>query len=73
MTIIDMPQNATHCDFLVENLLVPTYEFPLFDLIYQIVGLDSPWNDEIYNYLCNNILPPKISNNEHRTFIFQNL
>lgn len=68
-SLIDMPQNTTHCEFLVDNLLVPTYEIPPFELIC-VIGLDSPWYDEILTYLCDNTLPPTLSNNQCHTFIW---
>lgn len=69
-SLIDLPQNETQYEFLVDKLLAPSYKITPIEMIC-IVGLDSQWYGLIFTYLCNNILPPDLSNNQHRTFIHQ--
>lgn len=38
----------------MDNLLVSTHKNHLFKLIC-VIGLNSPWYDEIFTYLCNNL------------------
>lgn len=46
-SLIDMPQNTTHCEFLVDNILVFVYEITPFELIC-VIGPDSPLYDDIF-------------------------
>lgn len=70
-SLINMSQNTTHYEFLVDNLLAPLYEIHLSELIY-VITLDSPLYDDIFTYLHNNTLPLNLSNNQRCTFICQN-
>lgn len=70
-SLLDVPHNSTHCEILVEQLLIPTYNVCDLEPMCQIVELGSSWYCDIYTYLCNNTLSPNISNHKHRTFILQ--
>lgn len=67
-SLIDMPQNETFYYFLVDNILVPSYEITPTEIIC-FIGLDSPQSEAILTYLCNNTLPPDLSNNQCHIFI----
>lgn len=69
-SLIDLPPNETRYEFLVDNLLVPSYEFTPTEMIC-VVGLESQLYGSIFTYLRDNTLPPNLSNNQRRTFIRQ--
>ena len=63
-SMIDMPQNIEHCEFLVEQLLILAFKLPQSKFVCEIVGPNSPWYQDIYDYLHAQILPPNLSKNE---------
>ncbi|GLJ23510.1 hypothetical protein SUGI_0445430 [Cryptomeria japonica] len=69
-SLIDLPPNETHYEFLVDNLLVPSYEIMPTEMLC-FVGPKSQLYGFIFTYLCDNTLPPNLSNNQCRTFIHQ--
>lgn len=40
-SMIDMPQNVEHCEFLVEQLLIPAFELPQAEFVCKLVGPNS--------------------------------
>ena len=40
-SMIDMPQNVEHCEFLVEQLLIPSFELPQAKFVCELVGPNS--------------------------------
>ena len=50
-SMIDMPQNVERCEFLVEQLFIPAFELPQFEFVCELVGPNSPWYQDIYDYL----------------------
>lgn len=68
-SLVIMPSNAEHCEFLVEPLLEPAYNVPQIEMICLIVGPNSQWYGDIYAYLHDNTLPPDLSNKARKTFI----
>ncbi|GLJ52126.1 hypothetical protein SUGI_1108790 [Cryptomeria japonica] len=69
-SLIGLPQNETCYEFLVDNLLFPSYEITPTEMIC-VIGPDSQLYGSIFTYLRNNTLPPDLSNNQCRTFIRQ--
>ncbi|GLJ16331.1 hypothetical protein SUGI_0276020 [Cryptomeria japonica] len=69
-SLIDLPPNKTRYEFLVDNLLVPSYEIMPTEMIC-VVGPESQLYGSIFTYLRDNTLPPDLSNNQRRTFIHQ--
>lgn len=69
-SLIDLPHNETCYEFLVDNLLVSSYEITPMEMIC-VVGPNSQLYGSIFTYLRNNTLPPDLSNNQCRTFIRQ--
>ena len=63
-SMIDMPQNVERYKFLVEQLLIPTFELPQSKFVCELVGPNSPWYQDIYDYLHAQILPPTLSKND---------
>lgn len=70
-SMIDMPQNLERCEFLVEKLLLPAFELSQLKFMCELVGPNSPWYQDIYDYLHAQILPPDLSKNERWAFIRQ--
>ncbi|GLJ43442.1 hypothetical protein SUGI_0903000 [Cryptomeria japonica] len=70
VSLIDLPPNETRYEFLVDNLLVPSYEIMPIETIC-VVGPESQLYGSIFTYLRDNTLPPNLSNNQHHTFIRQ--
>lgn len=70
-SLLDLPQNSTRYEFLVEQLWIPAYDIPESKMVCQLISPDSPWYGEFYAYLHDQILPPNQSNNQHKTFIHQ--
>lgn len=50
-SLLNMPNNETQLEFIVEQLMIQAYEIPSLEYICEIVGLESPWYNEIYAYL----------------------
>lgn len=67
----NMPNNGTQFEFMVEQLIVPSYEISTSEYVCAIVGLESPWYQEIYAYLHDQHMPPNLSPNQRKTFIRQ--
>lgn len=66
-SIIDMPQNMERCEFLVEQILILAFELSQSEFVCELVGPNSPWYQEIYDYLHAKILHPNLSKNEHES------
>lgn len=67
-SLIDLPLNETLYKFLVDNLLVPSYEITPTKIIC-VVGPESQLHGSIFTYLRDNTCPLDLSNNQRRTFI----
>lgn len=63
-SMVDMPQNVERCEFLVEQILIPSFELSQSKFVCEIVGPNSPLYQDIYEYLHAQILPPNLSKNE---------
>lgn len=63
-SLLKIPNNVHQCEFLVENILIPTFDVLESKLVCEIFGPNSPWYKDFYNYLHNQILPPDFSNNQ---------
>lgn len=70
-SMLDIPQNVDKCEFLVEQLLILAFEFPQSNLMCEIVGPNSSWYQDIYNYLKSQTLPLNLSKNQCRSFIHE--
>lgn len=70
-SLLDLPQNSTRYEFLVEQLRIPAYDIPETEMIFHLIGSESPWYNEFYTYLHDHTLPPNQSNNQCKTFIRQ--
>ena len=68
-SLLDIPNNVPKFEFLVKQLLVLAYDIPDSKMVCDIVGPDSPWYKEIYDYLHAEVIPTGLSNNQHRTFL----
>jgi len=68
-SLIDMPANTQKCEFLIEQLLILAVDVPTTEIIYKLVGLNSPWYKDIYEYLKNGTFPFELSATQHKTFI----
>ena len=55
--------------FLVEQLMIPAYDFLDSDRVCEIVGPNSSWYHNIYAYLHDHILPLDLSCNPIKYFI----
>ena len=62
-SMIDMPQNLEQYEFLVEQFFIPAFELPQSKFVYKLVGPNSPWYQDIYDYLHAQILPLDLSKN----------
>jgi hypothetical protein len=67
--LLDIPKNIAKHEFLVEQLLVPSFEVPKSEWVCEIIGLDDPWYHDIFAYLKHGILPNNITSNLKRTFV----
>ena len=70
-SMIDMPQNVERYEFLVGKILILAFKLPQSEFVCELVGPNSPWYQDIYDYLHAQILPPNLSKNDHRAFIHQ--
>lgn len=50
-SLLNIPSNVSQFEFLVEQLLVPTYDIPELEMVCELVGPNSPWYQDIYDYL----------------------
>lgn len=62
-SLLDIPNNASQYEFLVEQLLIPMFNVLEINLVCELVHLESPWYKEIYSYLQDQIIPPDLSLN----------
>ena len=49
--MIDMTQNVEQYEFLVEKILIPAFKLPQSKFVCELVGPNSPWYQDIYDYL----------------------
>jgi len=70
-SLMDIPENQSCYEFLVELVSHPSYDTPKSHIICHIVGSDSPLFKKVIAYLKENTLPPDLSSNQKRTFIRQ--
>lgn len=68
-SLLDIQSNMPQYEFLVEKILVPTFDILKMEMVCELVGFDSPWYKEIFYYLHNNIILTNLSTNEYRIFI----
>ena len=67
--MIAMPEYSPKCEFLIENLFLPTNEQPELELVCEIVSLESPWYFDIFSYLHHKTIPIALSKNQSKAFI----
>jgi len=70
-SLLEIPENESRYEFLVETVMQPAYDLPETHSICLLVRFDSPWYGKIYTYLKDNTLPPDLSSNQCWTFIHQ--
>lgn len=70
-SLLQIPDQPNHYEFLVEQLFSPTYNNFESQVICHIVDFDSPLYERIYTYLKDNILPLDLSRNQKHNFIHQ--
>jgi hypothetical protein len=68
-SLLDITNNILKHEFLVEQLLVPSFKVPKSKFVCEIVGLSDPWYHEKISYLKHEILPKNITSNLKRTFV----
>lgn len=68
-SLLDIPNNVSQFEFLVEQLLIPTFYIPESEMVYELVGSNSPWYQEIYDCLHDHIISLDLFGNQHKTFI----
>lgn len=60
-SLFDIPNDGTHFEFQVEQLIVLAYEIPSIEYVCMIIGPESPWYIDIYAYLHDQYIPPDLS------------
>ena len=68
-SMISMLEYSPKCEFLIENLFTPAYEKSDSELVYEIVGPESPWYADIFSYLHQKTIPIALTPNQSKTFI----
>lgn len=68
-SLLDIQKNIAKHEFLVEQLLIPSFEVPESEWVCEIVGLSDPWYRDIFAYLKHGILLDNITSNLKRTFV----
>ena len=60
-SLLEIPQEATQYEFLVEQLLTPAYETDNSNRVCILVGPQSTWYHEIHAYLKDGIISPHLT------------
>lgn len=60
-SLLQMSANSQNCEFLVEQLLIPTYDVPKFEMVCVITGSKSPWYQETFTFPQDNIITPHLT------------
>jgi ribonuclease HI len=68
-SLLDIPKNMAKHEFLVEQLLVPSFEVPEFEWVCEIIGPSDSWYHDIFSYLKHEILLDVITPNLKITFV----
>ena len=68
-SLLEIPQEATQYEFLVEQLLTPTYANDDSNRVCFLVGPQSPWYHEIYAYLNDGIISPHLTRTQRQNLI----
>lgn len=68
-SLLDMLNNILKCEFLVEQLLIPTFKILESEFVCVIVGPRSLWYHSIFTYLNRRTLPSDITPNLKKTFV----
>eukprot|EP01018_Ginkgo_biloba_P003213 Gb_02591 [translate_table: standard] len=68
-SLLEMQQNTHQCHFLVEPLMIPTYDVLELKMVCKIIGPNSPRYHDIYTYLHDHILPLNLSYKQRKSFI----
>lgn len=68
-SLLQIPEQQSRYEFLVEQLFSPAYDHSESHVIYALTGSDSLLYGPIYDYLKNNILPIDQSHNQKCNFI----
>jgi len=68
-SLVDMKKDNKKCEFLITELPIPAYDVPQSKLVCEVIGPLSPWYQETYLYLHDNILPPNLSTSQRKSFI----
>ncbi|XP_057849976.1 uncharacterized protein LOC131060672 [Cryptomeria japonica] len=69
--LLNMPNNGTQFEFIVEQLMVPTYEIPSSEYVCMIVEPESLGYREVYAYLHDQYMSLDLSRNQRKTLIRQ--
>lgn len=61
ISLLQMLANSQKCEFLVKQLLIPIYDVTKFEMFCVLISSKSPWYQETFPYLQNNIIPPHLT------------
>lgn len=67
--LLDIPQNISKYEFLVEQFFIPTFKTSESKLVCVVIGLESPWYQDTYSYIQNFIMPPHLTSTQRKIFI----
>lgn len=68
-SFLQMLTNSQNCEFLVEKLLLLTYDVFESKIVCVIIGPNSPWYQETFTYLRDSIISPHLTKTQQQTFI----
>lgn len=70
-SLLDILQNIPRFEFLVEQLFIPAFDIPEFELVCDVVSPNSSCYQETYTYIQHGIIPPHLTSNQKKSFIHQ--
>ena len=62
-SLLDIPHNVPKYEFLIEQLLIPTFEVLESEYVCEIVGPGDPWYHDICTYLHIGVIPTNLLSN----------
>ena len=68
-SLLEIPQEATQYEFLVEQLLTPAHANDDSNRVCILVGPQSPWYHEIHAYLTDGIISPHLTRTQRQNLI----
>lgn len=68
-SLLVIPQKNPKYEFPMEQLLISEFDIMESELVCDVVGPNSPWYQDKFDYIQYGIIPPDLTTSQKKTFV----